>query len=144
MAHPNVRKKTAGGGGPTSRALVFARDEFVLSFIEAELVEDDITIQISRSAAQIVAALKDDPPPHPQILVADFDALDGPETLLLHSIREAWYGSIIALGTVPPDLVKSLNIERVLVRPLATDMVRDAVRAIGLNRATTRIPTFNP
>jgi len=143
MAHPNVRRKTAGAGGPTSRALVFARDEFVISFIEAELVEDSVTIQISRSAAQVVAALKDDPPPHPQILIADFDALDAAETLLLHAIREAWYGSVIAIGTVAPDLVKSLNIERVLERPLAPNMVRDAVRAIGLNRATTRIPTFN-
>lgn len=142
MAHPNLRRKTAGASGPTSRALVFARDELVLSFLEAELGEDEITIQIARSASQIVAALKEDPPPHPQILVADFDALDAAETLLLHAIREAWYGSVIAIGLVPDELVKSLNIERVLARPLETHMVRDAVRAIGLNRATTKIPTF--
>jgi hypothetical protein len=143
MAHPNPHKKTARAYGPTSRALVFARDELVISFIEAELVEDSVTIQISRSAAQVVAALKEDPPPHPQILIADFDALDAAEALLLHAIREAWYGSIIAIGAVAPDLVKSLNIERVLERPLSTNMVRDAVSAIGLNRATIRIPTFN-
>lgn len=143
MAHPNLRRKTAGIGGPTSRALVFARDEHVISFIEAELVEDDITIQIARSASQIVAALKEDPPPHPQILVADFDALDAAEALFLHAIREAWYGSVIALGAVSPELVKSLNVERVIPRPLAPHTVRDAVRALGLNRATTRIPTFD-
>jgi hypothetical protein len=143
MAHPNVLKKAPGAGGPTSRALVFARDELVISFIEAELVDDSMTIQLARSAAQVVAALKDDPPPHPQILVADFDAIDAAEALILHAIREAWYGSVIAIGTVAPALVKSLNIERVLERPLATNMVRDAVRALGLNRATTRIPTFN-
>jgi hypothetical protein len=143
MAHPNLRKKTAGDAGPTSRALVFARDELVISFIEDELVEDSVTIQISRSASQVVAALKEDPPPHPQILIADFDALDAAEALILHAIREAWYGSLIAIGEVAPDLIKSLNVERVLARPLVTNMVRDAVRALGLNRATTRIPTFN-
>lgn len=140
MAHPNIRKKAAGA--ERSRALVFARDEAVLAHIETELTAENLTIQVARSAPDIVAALSTDPPPRPQIFVADFDALDAAEVLQIHAIREAWYGSVLAIGNVSLELQKSLNIERVIAHPLEADTLRKAVRAIGLDRATTRIPTF--
>jgi hypothetical protein len=63
------------------------------------------------------------------------------DVLQLHAIRDGgWFGALIAIGNVSDDLTKSLNIDRVLARPLVDEVFRKAVNQVGLDRPTTRIP----
>ena len=71
--------------------------------------------------------------------IADFDAMTPVDVLQLHSIREGWFGTIIALGTVSDDLRTSLNIDRVLQPPFGSEVLRKAVTDVGLARPTTRM-----
>jgi hypothetical protein len=98
-------------------------------------------VQIGFSVAQVVSALVEDPPPRPQILVADFDDMSAGELMHLHVLREqGWFGRIIALGGVPPALRSSLAIERVLAVPRARHALRDAITNAGFLAATTKLP----
>lgn len=137
----NVRTK----GKPQRRApngiLIFAPDDKVMRWIEEELAELLLTRQVARSAREIVSALVEDPPPRPQLLVADFDSLTAGDVLGLHAIRDhGWFGSLIALGDVSDELRASLNIERILARPLGSEVLRKAVTQVGLDRETTKMP----
>jgi hypothetical protein len=124
-----------------SRLLVFAPSSAVMKWIEDELEGEPFGRQVAHTPQQIVCALIDDPPPRAQLLIADFDALTAGDVLGLHAIRErGWFGSVIGVGTVGPELRKSLTIERVLPRPLKGGVLRWAVAEVGLDRATSRIP----
>ena len=121
--------------------LVFAPQTAAMMWIDEELAGLKVTTQVARTPREIVRALVEDPPPHPQMLVADFDDLTAGDVLDLHSIRErGWFGSVIALGNVADELRNSLNIERVLPRPLGSEVLRTAVTKIGLDRPTTKMP----
>lgn len=125
------------------RVLIYAPSEIRATWIEAELRDRNIMVQIAYSVAQLVSALVEDPPPRPQILIADFDALDPGELMHLHVLREqAWFGRIVALGEVPPTLRRSLAIERVLTAPFVRDALRDVVTTAGSAGPTARIPTL--
>ncbi|HUJ57721.1 MAG TPA: hypothetical protein VLX92_04500 [Kofleriaceae bacterium] len=139
VSHPNIRGRR-GPGGDTSRVIVFAPDPELAAWVDGELEGARLAIQLARSVAHVVAALVDDPPPRPQILIADLDAMSPAEVLHLHQIRErGWFGIVIAIGKVGDDLKKSLQIARVLRRPLATTNLRDAVNEVGLDRETMQI-----
>jgi hypothetical protein len=139
-SHPNVRRQTPRE--PAARVLAFAPDPAVHEWIERELADRDMTIQVARTIRDIIASLVEDPPPRAQILIGDFDAMTAGEVLELHSIRVTWYGSLIALGTVDNALRASLSIEFVLPRPLVDGCLRSAVTTIGVERATTKMKTF--
>jgi hypothetical protein len=119
------------------RAVAYAPDAAVATWLREELVAS-LSLQILGTIREVVAALTDESPPRPQILIADFDAMSAPDTLHLHEVRERWFGVIVALGRVSQDLVKSLRIEHVLTRPLKGDALRRATG--GLTGPTTRIP----
>jgi hypothetical protein len=128
---------------PQSRVLLFAPDARVIASIEHALDDHPYVFQVARTAQEIVTILVDDPPPRPQVLVADFDALSARDVLGLHAIRDrGWFGAVIALGDVAKTLCSSLNINVVLPRPIDVELLREAVGALGLDGATTRIPTF--
>lgn len=111
--------------------------------LEAAIADKTVLVQISFSVDHVVSALVEDPPPRPQILIADFDDLGAGEIMHLHVLREqGWFGRIIALGDLPPALRASLDIERVVAAPLARDVLRDVIRNAGFAGPTTKLPVL--
>jgi len=109
---------------------------------ERELAGDDVVIQVARNLAHVIAAVIDDPPPRPQILVIDLDTVTAGELLELHTIREsAWFGTIFAIGKVPAELRKSLHIQQV-IGSLVEGALRRAVSEIGFNTQTRQLPVI--
>lgn len=112
-------------------------------WVEKELGRGNAVMQLGRHVEHVVSALTEDPPPRPQVLVVDFDAISAVDLLQLHSIREhGWCGRIIGLGVVPPPLRASLGIERVLNTPFVADSLRDAIAEIGFETQTKAIPVM--
>jgi hypothetical protein len=121
------------------RALVFAPNPADAKWIDEELAGEQIAVEHAESVNEVVFALTAGPPPRAQILIADFDALSAADVLRLHSIREGWYGAIIGLGDVARDLRVSLNVAEVLARPFGVEVLRKAVKRVGVDKATTRM-----
>jgi hypothetical protein len=123
----------------TNRALALVGDTLTRTWLESELADTTFALVLANDVAQVVATLVDAEPPRPQVLIIDLDLLAPDQLLHLHGIRERWFGSIVALGTVSTDLRRSLNVETVLPRPLAAGALRDALDAIGLSKVTTKM-----
>jgi hypothetical protein len=101
-----------------------------------------VIIQIGFSVAQVVSALED-PPPRPQILIADFDEMGPGEIMHLHVLREqGWFGRIIAICDLPSALRSSLAVERVVTTPFTRDVLRDVLRSAGFASPTTKLPVL--
>lgn len=131
---------TLGRPPHLTRVITFAPDPVVAAWIEAEL-SDSTTLQAARSIAHVVAALVEDPPPRPQIMVTTFDAISPGDLLHLHTIREqGWFGTVIALDAVPFALRKSLVIDHMLVPPRRPNSLRNIVLRLALEPPTTRMP----
>jgi len=125
--------------GESIRTLIFAPERSRATWIEGELARAPVTIQVARRVRTVVAALIKDPPPRPDILIVDFDAVSPGELFELHVIRhEGWAGRLIGLGSVPPELGGSLMIDSVLPLPLVRDSLLDCVT--GTRHATETIP----
>ncbi len=123
------------------RVLVYAPSPARGNWVEAELSHRAVMVQIAYSVDHIVSALVEDPPPRPQVLVADFDDMDPGELMHLHLLREqGWFGGIIALGDVPPSLRSSLAVERVLGAPYVRNALRDLVTNASFVASTTKLP----
>ena len=138
--HPRLLARgTAPHADPSAgRVLAFSRDPDLLAAIEADVVRKGMTVQLARSVSDLVAALVEDPPPRPQILIADFESLSPGELLHLHVIREhGWFGSVIALGRVPLSLRSSLGIDHVLA-----GAARERLRAILTLAASPTVLTL--
>lgn len=132
--HPNTfprgTRTTTLRKDPAVRVIVYAPAEQRASWIDNELARLDAIVQTARSVAQIIDALVEDPPPRPQVLVVDLDAISAGDLLYLHLVRErGWCGRIIGLGTAPPSLRSSLGIERMLNTPFVRDSLADAIIA---------------
>jgi hypothetical protein len=144
--HPNVQRRDGGGDGgdepvTTIRALVYVVDTARAAWVEEELVDEPITLQIARNVTQAVSALVEDPPPRAQILILDVDSIAPVDLLQLHQIRErGWFGAIIAIGQVPAALRSSLSIAHVLIPPLRRFALRNTVTRAGVAMPTTRMP----
>jgi hypothetical protein len=123
---------------PSQYAIAFAPDPQVTAWIEHELFGEHIALHIA-PAIGFIASLIETLPPRPQILIVDFDALTPAQVEELRVVREAWFGTLIALGTVSDDLRASLHVDHVLARPLGSEALRKAVGSVGLERPTTRI-----
>ena len=113
--HPRLHNRTVPEGpvspGDVVRVLVYAPAR--AAALETELADKTVLVQIGFSIAQVVSALIEDPPPRPQILIADFDDMSPGEIMHLHVLREqGWFGRIIALGNLPPSLRSSRSEER--------------------------------
>lgn len=144
-AHPRLHARAgserASSESDLLRVLVYAPSEARATWIEGELATRPVMVQIGFSVDHVVSALVEDPPPRPQVLIADFDDINPAEALHLHVLREqGWFGRIIALGDVPPALRCSLAIEHVLGTPLVRDALRDVITTTGFVTKTTKLP----
>ena len=129
--------------GEQLRTLIFAPEPTRAAWIERELCHAPITIQIGRRIRTIVAALVKDPPPRPQLLIVDFDAVSADEIVELHAIRQGgWDGRLIAVGNVWPELRASLAIDDVLAPPLVRDSLLDCVAGTRHAKVTTVCPVM--
>ncbi len=143
--HPRLQSRLSGlADQALVRVLVYARQAPRATWIEDELQHRAVIVQLGFSVDQVVSALVEDPPPRPQILVADFDDMTAGELLHLQILREqGWFGRIIALGDVPSPLCQSLSIERVIGAPFARDALRDAITESGFGpQCTTKMPAL--
>jgi hypothetical protein len=127
------------------RVLVYAPKPASSAWIERELGQEPVIIQRARSVEETVSSLVDVPPPRPQILIADLDSMTAGELLHLHSIRDqGWFGSVIALGSVPITLRLSLRIERVIDAPYPRDALRGIVsQSSPFHASTIRMPKIS-
>jgi hypothetical protein len=126
-----------------ARVLVYAPSQVRATWVESELQHDDVMLQIAFSIDHVVSALVEDPPPRPQILVADFDDINPAEVLHLHMLREqGWFGRIIALGSLPVALRISLQVECVLDTPVARHALREVITSNGFAAKTTKLPVL--
>jgi len=144
--HPRLHTRGADdtvSPGGVVRVLVYAPSPVRAGWIETELAGKAVMVQIGHSVEQVVSALVDDPPPRPQILVADFDEMGAGELMHLHVLREqGWFGRIIALGAVPSALRTSLAIEHVLGAPYVRDALRGVITNAGFVTQTTKLPVL--
>jgi hypothetical protein len=131
--------------GEQIRTLIYAPEPTRAAWIESELARAPITvtIQVGRRVRTIVSALVKDPPPRPQLLIVDFDAITPGELLELHAIRDkGWSGRLIALGVVPRELRASLAVDHVLTAPFIRDSLLDCVAGTRHATQTVPMPTF--
>ena len=129
--------------GEQIRTPIYATEPTRAAWIESELSRApiSITIQVARKVRTAVSALLRDPPPRPQVLIVDFDAVSPGELLELHAIRdEGWQGRLIGLGNIPQELVRSLGIDHVLLAPLVRDSLLDCVAGTRHAAVTVAIP----
>jgi hypothetical protein len=142
--HPHIRRRQPAISA-ANRVIVFAPEPELAQWIDDELVSEPLAVQIARTIVGVISALVEDPPPRPQILIADFDAMTAADLLHLHKIRDrGWFGSLIALGGVPDELCNTLNIHQVLKGPFTSGELRRAVTAVGLGRPTTKLTKLEP
>jgi hypothetical protein len=128
---------------PQIRTLVYAPQPARAAWIERELSHPPITIQVGRSVSAVIAALVRDPPPRPDVLVVDFDALTPVELLELHAVRqEGWFGRLVGIGSVAPELCVSLGVDHVFVEPLVRDSLLDCVAGTNHAVVTTACPVI--
>lgn len=125
------------------RTLVYAPEASRAAWIERELSHAPITIQIGRRIRTVVAALVRDPPPRPEVLIIDFDALSQSDLAALHTVRQqGWFGRMIALGSVPPEICTSLGIDQVISVPLVHDSLLDCVAGTRHAAVTVACPVI--
>jgi hypothetical protein len=146
-AHLRARGTLRNDRGPDDqlRTLIYAPDPDRAAWIESELARtaSTVTIQVGRRVRTIISALVKDPPPRPQLLIVDFDALTSGELRELHAIREGgWHGRLIGLGAIPPGLRASLAVDHVLTAPFIRDSLLDRVAGTRHAAETTPMPTF--
>lgn len=142
VPHPRLRRtRDHVRPEPALRVLAFAPGSEVEDWIVSEISRLDAFVQIERNVENVIAALIEDPPPRPAILVVDFDEMDPGEMLQLHALRErGWCGVIIGVGMIPIPLRSSLGIERVVSLPAADGDLASAIEAVGFTSQTVRIP----
>ena len=143
--HPRLHSRTVQeeplSPGDVVRVLVYAPKR--AAALEAAIADKTVLVQLGFSVDQVVSALIEDPPPRPQILIADFDDMGPGEIMHLHVLREqGWFGRIIALGELPQALCTSLGVERIVSVPLARDALRDVIRTAGFGGPTTKLPVL--
>ncbi len=140
--HPRLRRtRDIPRPEPGLRVLAFAPGSDIEEWIVSEISRLDAFVQIERNVENVIAALIEDPPPRPAIVVVDFDQMEAGAMLQLHAIREqGWCGVIIGVGMIPLPLRSSLGIERVINLPATDGDLTQAIEAVGFSAQTVRIP----
>lgn len=148
LSHPRLQARGTDPGekGPAEttrlRALVYSPTSERLHAIVQELV-GVVAVQLGHSVSEVASALVEMPPPRPQVLVLDIDLVTAGELLHLHTLRErGWCGSIVAIGTVPAALARSLNIDHVVPFAMPPNTLREAIGATRFAAQTLQIPVL--
>ncbi len=138
--HPQLPAR-ATPGSQLLRVLAFAPNSPHEEWIVTELSRLDVMLQIERNVVNVIAALVEDPPPRPAVLVVDFDSISSGALLQLHAIREhGWCGALVGVGLVPLPLRTSLGIDRVLALPARDGELAHLVGTVNFTSQTVRIP----
>jgi len=141
LPHPRLQTRDLPRELPSLRVLIYAPRSTRETWIVSEISRLEALVQVGRNLENVIAALVEDPPPRPAVLVVDFDQMDGGEMLQLHTVREqGWCGVVIGLGMIPLPLRSSLGIERVISMPASDGMLSDAIGHVGFHAQTVRIP----
>ncbi len=129
MRHPNIVKRAV-----IDSVVIYSPEAYIQQWMEQELVETGVSIQIAKRVEGVLAALITDPPPRPQVLVVDVDATKLAQLSRLVDIRCAgWRGRIIGIGDRRVDLLLDHRISA----PFRTGDLRAAL----LDRLPLRGPT---
>ena len=132
-AHAPRRRRYAA----RDRVVIFAADAELRRWIEHELFGERVTTQHVGSLADVVTTLTLVPPPWPQLLILEAALLSKRDVAILGAIRHAgWAGMVIAIGEVRDDVHRALGIDRVLPRALRSEVLRNLVRHVGVERPT--------
>ena len=119
-----------------SEILVFAPNPTVRKWIAEELAGEQLAIEARDSVADIALHVITEPTPGPDVVVVDFDEMQAADVEQLHSIRDVWSGTLIALGEVPREALRRMGAVHVVVRPLGSESLRKLVI-----EATREVPT---
>src|SRR5262245_23896451 len=126
--HGQVMRRRARPAGD-DRVLIFARDPKVHRWIEHELFAERVTPQPVDSLAEVVVLLTQVPPPWPQFLVLDVEAISPFEVAQLAAIRHAnWPGTVLAIGAVSRDMQRRIGIDAIVERSLENEVLRNALK----------------
>lgn len=140
VSHPNLQTRRPRDIGDALRAMIYAPDPELAEWIERELASLRVTWQVGRTVEHVIAGLTEDPPPRAQMLIADLDAMTPIDVLVLHTVRQqGWFGVIVAIGEVTPELCTSLGIHWALPRRPEDGKLAALVNAAGINTQTARI-----
>ena len=121
LPHPRLQTRDLPRELPSLRVLIYAPRSTRETWIVSEISRLEALVQVGRNLENVIAALGEDPPPRPAVLVVDFDQMDG--------------GGMIQLP-----LRSSLGIERVISMPASDGMLSDAIGHVGFHAQTVRIP----
>ena len=140
--HPRQRAATPRSGTACPlRVMIYSADEARGAVLERAL--DGFMIQLARNTRSLINALALDPPPRPQVLVIEIDPLSPLELLEIHRLRDSgWFGTIIALGDVPPSLRRSLGVEIMFPLAPAAALLRETISGLPFETQTTRLPVL--
>ncbi|HEX5062437.1 MAG TPA: hypothetical protein VFV99_23860 [Kofleriaceae bacterium] len=112
------------------------RDSEVRRWIEHEMFGERVSVDFVDAVPDILTSLTLVPPPWPQLLIIDLDAIARAEVDQLATIREAgWPGMVIALGDPGVTVQRSLDIDIVVPRSLKCEQLRNALKELRSNRA---------
>ncbi|MCX5746981.1 MAG: hypothetical protein NT062_31310 [Proteobacteria bacterium] len=144
MTHPRLVARGTKRDLEPAGAAIFAPDVRRARWAVKELARRGLVGRVCVTFTEVFAMLASSEAPRPQILVADFDALHPSELFELQALRQyGWFGSIIAVGRVPPALAASLAIDRVVRPPLYEDLLCEAIDSLGLHAVTMPMPILD-
>jgi hypothetical protein len=124
-------------GDSTERVVVLVRDPDVRLWIEHEMFGERVSVDYVEAVADILTSLTLVPPPWPQLLIIDLDAIPLAEVASLATIREAgWPGMVIAIGDPSTVVQRSLDIGIAAPRSLQCEQLRNAMKQLRATRAT--------
>lgn len=107
MRHPNTIMRQV-----LSTVLIYSPEAYIQQWMEHELLETGLPIQVAKRIDGVLAALVTDPPPRPQVLIIDVDGPRLNEIARLVDVRCAgWRGKIIGIGERRVDLLLDQRIE---------------------------------
>lgn len=120
MRHPNIIARPF-----CDSVLIYSADAYIRQWMERELAETGVGIQVANKLDHVLAALIDDPPPRPQTLVIDIDTTRRIELArLAPAVAGTWRGRLIGIG----ERFVDLPLDHQIAPPYRTGDLRAVLR----------------